>query len=114
MLRKELRFMISAGDLTKRITIQVNTPVRQADGSRLPVWTNLKPVWSRFITEGGKEFYAAQKLNAEVTAVIQIRYFPGLTTKHRILYRTRVFDILFHNNVGERNEEYLISAKEVV
>jgi len=71
-------------------------------------------VWVKIITEGGREFYAAQKMNAEVTAVFQIRYFPGLTVKHRILYGSRVFNILFINNVGERNEEYLVSAKEVI
>lgn len=106
--------MISAGELTKKITIQVNTPVKQLDGSKKETWTTLKTVWAKIITEGGKEFFTAQKLNAEVNAVFQIRYFSGLTVKHRILYGTRVFDVLYINNVGERNEEYLISAKEVV
>ncbi len=98
--------MISAGELTKKITIQVNNPTKQPNGSKLPVWSNLKTVWSNIVTEGGKEFYTAQKLNSEVTAVFHIRFFSGLTTQHRILYGTRVFDILFVNNVGERNEEY--------
>lgn len=106
--------MISAGNLNKKITIQQNTPIKQPDGSKKENWTTLKIVWSDILQQGAREFYQAQKKHSEVTTVFQIRYFVGLTTKHRILYGTRIFDILGINNVNEANEQYLVSAKEVV
>jgi len=59
-------------------------------------------------------FIKPKKKYAEVTKVFKIRYFSGLETKHRILYGTRIFDILGIDNVDEANEQYLISAKEVI
>jgi len=41
-----------------------------------------------------------------------VRYFPGLTPKHRIKFGDRVFDILGINNVRELNIGLEILAKE--
>lgn len=105
---------ISAGKLNKQIAIQQNQPAEQLDGSEKENWMTLKTVWSDILSQGAREFYQAQKKYAEVTKVFQIRYYSGLTTKHRIQYGTRIFDILGIDNVDEANEQYLISAKEVI
>ncbi|HEY9060951.1 MAG TPA: phage head closure protein [Pseudobacteroides sp.] len=105
---------ISAGELNKRIAIQQNQPVEQLNGSELENWTTLRTVWSDILSQGAREFYQAQKKYSEVTKVFKIRYFAGLTTKHRIQYSGRIFDILGVDNVDEASEQYLISAKEVI
>jgi SPP1 family predicted phage head-tail adaptor len=71
-------------------------------------------VWAGIITTGGKEFYAAQRLHAETTAVIKIRYRTGLLPTMRIKYGERYFDILSINDVDEDHREMLISCREVV
>ena len=70
-------------------------------------------VYAKIITTGGREFYAAQKLNAEVTAVIKLRYIDGITSLMRVKYGSRYFEIFLVNNVDEKNEFILLSCKEV-
>lgn len=101
--------------LNQQITIQTKTTTRGTSGEVIETWTDtLTGIWAGFITTGGREYYAAQKLNAETTAVISMWYVSGITVTNRIKYGTRIFDILHVNNVGEANNELLISAKEVV
>jgi SPP1 family predicted phage head-tail adaptor len=102
-----------AGNLSRRITIQTLTETNTY-GDVVKSWTDERTVWCEIVTTGGGEFYAAQKLNAETTVLFKTRYFRGLTTKHRIKYCGRVYEILSVNDVGERRRELHISAKEVV
>jgi SPP1 family predicted phage head-tail adaptor len=76
--------------------------------------TGLTGLYASVITTGGREFYAAQKLNAEVTAVFKLRYIEGITNLMRVKYGGRYFQIFFVNNVDEKNEYLLLSCKEVV
>lgn len=71
-------------------------------------------LWASMITTGGREFYAAQKLNAETTAVFKLRYQPSITTKMQVKYGSRNFNIMSVNNVDEKFEYLLLSCKEVI
>ncbi len=109
---------MNAGDLRKHITIQSTTKTKDTDGSEINVPVEFASVHASMITTGGKEFYAAQKINAETTAVFKIRYLPGIKTTMQIKYMDagtdRYFDILFINNVDGMNRELLIQCREVV
>jgi SPP1 family predicted phage head-tail adaptor len=107
--------MIRAGELTQRITIQRDSgTVKDSYNQTIPAWTDVATVWAGVITTGGREFFAAQRLNAETSAVFKIRYRTGLDTEKRILWGDRVFGVININDVDARHVEMLISAKEVV
>lgn len=106
--------MLNAGELTKLVSIQAETGVQDTYGQPGGTWSDLTTVFAAIITTGGKEFYAAQKLNAETNAVIKIRYRRGITTRNRIKYGSKVFDILSIVDPLELHEELHISVKEVV
>lgn len=106
--------MINAGDLTRRITIQSKTVTQDTDGAEIVVYSTLATVWAQVITNSGREFYAAQKINAETTAVFRIRYRTGIETTSRVQYGNRYFDILHINDVDERHEEITLLCREVV
>lgn len=99
--------------MTKRITIQADTGSQDAYGQPYGTWTTIATVWGKIITSGGREFYAAQRLNAETTAVVEIRYRTNVTTANRILYNTRKYDILSVVDVEERHIWLQIACKEV-
>ena len=105
---------MEAGKLNRRISIQSKVITADADGYPTETWTTVNSPMANIITTGGKEFYAAQKLNAETSCLFCIRYQTGVTVKNRVLYGTRTFDILSVNNVNEANVELQISAKELV
>lgn len=97
------------------ITIQQNSgTTTDSFGQQVELWTDVFSTFAAMITTGGREYYAAQKLNAETTAVFKIWYQAGITTLMRIKYGERYFNILSANDVDEKHEYILISGKEVV
>jgi SPP1 family predicted phage head-tail adaptor len=115
--------MVNPGELKHRIDIQQEVQKTDAEENLVyDTYNNpdmetadfLSDVWVSMITTGGREFYAAQKLHAETSAVFKMRYQPGVTTKMWVMYGSRRFDILSVNNVNEKFEWLLLSCKEVV
>lgn len=77
---------MQSGKLDKLIEIQ-QTPIRQAEGGEpAPEWEALAQVWAELVDQRGREFYAAQQVNAETTAVFRIRKRTDLNAKMRIRY----------------------------
>lgn len=105
---------MEAGKLNKRITIQANALTRDTNGAEVDSWTTVATVWAAITTDAGREFYAAQKINAETTAVMRIRYRAGLNPRMRVLYAGKYFNILHINNVNEANKEILLLCREVI
>jgi SPP1 family predicted phage head-tail adaptor len=105
--------MISAGELNKQIIIQAKTITRNTYNEPIAVWEDLATPWANIITTGGKEYYAAQKLNAETSAVFKIRY-RRISTLNRIKYGNRIFEILSISDPEEKHFELLLSCKEVI
>lgn len=77
-------------------------------------WDDFKTVWAAIDPVSGREFYAAEQSQSEVSHKLRCRYFPGVKTEMRILFGSRKFKILSVINWREANEEYLIMAKELV
>lgn len=106
--------MTPAGKRNRRVTIQRKTVASDADGYDTETWATYKSAMAWIQTMTGREFYSAQKLNAETQALFIVNYVSGITTKDRVLYGTRVFEILSVNNPNEGNAELQIACKEVV
>jgi SPP1 family predicted phage head-tail adaptor len=110
--------MKNPGKYKHLIDIQQNTAKSDNAGQKAPAsWSNvtgLTSLWASITTTGGKEFYTAQRTNAEITTLIELRYIAGITAKMRVKYGSRAFDIIYSNNVDEKNETWLLSCKEVV
>ena len=100
-----------------KIDIQKNTATVNEMGQKAPPSyanvTGLTGLWAKMITTGGRELYAAQKINAETEVVFKLRYIAGITTKMFVKYGDRLFNILLVNNIDEKNEWLLLSCKEV-
>ena len=96
------------------ITFQQQESGVDSYGQPLESWTDAITRSAEKITTSGREFYAAQKLNAETSAVFKLWYEPGIDVKMRIKQGDKYFNILSLNNVNEQNQFLLISAKEVI
>lgn len=106
---------MGAGKYNKRITIQSKTTTYNSYNEPIETWADKTTIWSAITTTGGSEFYAAQKLNVETSAVFTIRFINGITALDRIKYGSKIYEILGSpNNLNGKNKELQISAKEVV
>lgn len=102
------------GELNRQITIQKRQIAHDAGGYESETWVTHSERWASVITAGGGEFFAAQRINAETTAVFKIRYLSSINTGMRIKMGNRIFNILFLNDVNGQRKELSIAAKEVV
>jgi SPP1 family predicted phage head-tail adaptor len=83
------------------VTIQEAVESTNGVGETVETWTTLDEVWASIEPISGREFQAVQQIAAETTHKVTIRYLAGVTPKHRVLFGSRVFDILAVRNVEE-------------
>ena len=106
---------MEAGKLNRKITLQIKTVIFDTDGYRTETWADVATVWAEMITTGGKELYAAQRMNDETNAVFRIRYRSDLNADMRLKLGDRIFAILPPlNDVNGKRVEMLITAKELL
>ena len=110
--------MIDPGKMRHRVIFQSFTGAvdsfgdpQQNDDSQ---WEAVAILWAAIDPVSGKEFYAAQQSQSEVTHKVRCRYWPGLTTAMRIKYGSRLFKIISILDWEERHESLLIMCKELV
>ena len=107
--------MIRAGELNRMITFRRKTISYNSLNEQVESWADAATVAAGVMTTGGREFYAAQKVNAETSAVFKIRFNRFVNAMMRVKYENRVYEIIPPiNDVGGKHTELLISAKEVV
>lgn len=102
----------SAGRLNRRIQIQVRSQSSDDYAQQLVSWSTVITCWARIRQLGGRELVTAQTIKAESTHEIEIRYRPGITAEHRIVYQGRVFNILNTTDPDTSHTSLLISCSE--
>lgn len=110
--------MIDPGKMRHRIEFEeyIGEPDGYGDPQLLidDNWGCVATVWAAINPISGREFYAAEQSQSEVTHKVICRYRAGLRNDMRIKYGDRVFKILSIINWEERCESLLIMAKELV
>lgn len=97
--------MPSASRLTERVTIQGKTETRTDTGGVEEAWSDLTARWARTWGATGQEKIAAAS-GATMTRHFCIRYYPTLTTKHRVLFRGQSYNVTFVNHIQAEGVTY--------
>lgn len=106
--------MIAAGKLNRRIIIEQVTETRDEMGGVIQTWATFATVWAEFVSQTGREFFAAKQVNAALEAIIRIRYIAGVTAKMRVKYGTRVFNLVAPPvDVNEAHVELKLLCEEL-
>lgn len=109
--------MIAAGKLNKRITIEqsaAGSPSQDAYGEPSVSWITFKEVWAEIGPIQGREFWARQQVQSEVTVRVRIRYLQGVTSAMRVVYGTRILSIENVIDPREGHEELQLMCSEGV
>ena len=106
--------MIECGKYDKRVAVQQATKTRDAHGGEVETWTTCKTWWCRIRVTGGGEKYVNQQTTAEATHYLEGRYVSGVKPTMRVLYGSRVFNILLAQDFDERHETLKLFCKELV
>lgn len=110
--------MIDPGKMRHRITFQTFDGTSDGYGDPLDAddahWPDVVTTWAAIDPISGREFYAAEQSQSEVTHKVRLRYRPGITTAMRISWQGRKLKILSVIDWEERHESLLLMCKELV
>lgn len=101
------------GVLNRQITIQQYTATRDSYGGEVQTWADLATVWAKKAHRTSREFFAAQKTNAETTDMFIIRFRSGITTKMRVTFDGKTYDISGADDPDGNRRELQILCIEV-
>lgn len=103
---------IEAGKLKHKVQVQSASEAADATGQLISTWST-DSIRSAFVRPvNGREFFDAAQVQSDVTHEVTMRHFTGLTTSHRLLFRSRVLNIRSIINMDEHNEMFKIMCKE--
>ena len=103
-----------AGSMRHRIRIEAPTETQRPDGSVIRIWHTFLSAWASIEPLTGREHFAAEREQADVSHRIRMRFAPGITHKMRISFASRIFEIESVINVGERNRELILMCRESI
>jgi SPP1 family predicted phage head-tail adaptor len=110
--------MLQSGKLRYLVAIEQKTSAKDGFGAPQELWNTVCQVYAGFETLSGQELFAAQKINADVTHRITIRYRAGIVADMRVNWtdtregRNRIFDILAPMDPTQGREKLQLLAVE--
>lgn len=107
MLAYRLRHRVSIQEL---VEVQDTTTGAVTRGWE-DVYTNVP---AEVLTGPGKEFVQSGATQGEITARINMRWFDGLTQKHRIVWDTKIFNIVSIETDMTGRQEYRLKCSSGV
>ena len=103
-----------AGKLRHRVQVQSDTVTIDAAGGHSHAFSTVATRWASIEPQGGREFIEAGRVDADVTHIVKMRHYSGLTPQHRLMYGSRVLNIANVVNMDERNRETVVMCREDV
>lgn len=85
--------MIHSGSMRERVTIQKPVEQQSSFGETTLTWEDEGTVYASVMGVRASDYFAAQQAGVLVTHRIRIRFFPGLTHQHRLIWRGRTMEI---------------------
>jgi SPP1 family predicted phage head-tail adaptor len=104
-----------SGPLRKRVTLQSQSITQDSHGAPVASWVEEAVVWASITPMTGTEFFAAAARGEEKPVRVMIRYssdVESIDSTWRVVYGTRVFNILSIINVKERDEMLALACIE--
>lgn len=104
---------MQAGKLRHRITIQEPVVARNGFNEAITTWSAVATVWASVEPLSGREFFAAEHVQSEITHRIRVRYRAGIAPTMRVVFNGRYLMIESVINYGERNTDLQLMCREM-
>lgn len=103
-----------AGNLRQRVTIQDKQATRDSFGEEVITWVELATVWAAVEPLRGREFLDGQMATAEVTTRIRIRHRDDIKPEMRVVFGTKIYDVLSIIHLEERERQDHLMCQEII
>lgn len=104
---------MDAGRLRQRVTIQEPVTARNGFGEAITAWTTVAMVWASVEPLSGREFFAAEHVQSEITHRVRVRYRAGIAPTMRVVFNGRHLMIEAVINYGERGTDLQLMCREM-
>jgi len=101
--------------LKHKIIIQEYVDSIDSSGGPMGTWKNYLTRYASVVPLNGSEFFVSQQLTVDITVRIRLRYdtlAATITSKHRVLWGARNYDISTVINPKESNREIVLMCSE--
>lgn len=107
---------MQAGQLRHKLDIETELNIQDTYGQPTQEWVVFLPgLWAAIEPLTGREYYAAQQVNAEISHRIKIRYKSGITPNMRVKFGVaRYFNIVSVIDIKEAHRELHLMCTEVI
>ena len=103
-----------AGKLRHRLLLRSNTPAYDANGQPVDSYTAVATVWGSVSPLDGRETEFANKVTAEATHVVVIRYNSNVDTEYQITHDSRTLQVVSIVNKDDRDIQQTVLCKELL
>lgn len=105
---------MQAGRLRERVAIQAASVTQNTSGEEIPNWATETTAWAQIQQGSISERFSASagQRASEITHTVRMRYRTDITPKKRLLWGTRVFEILGQMDPDGRTATLLVMCKE--
>lgn len=104
---------VTVGDMRERVTLQAATDTTDAIGGLVRSWTDVATVWARVEEMSAREQYHREQIQSSANFAVTIRYRADVTTKNRVIWRGRRFEIVGRPNLDERRRFMRLACEEL-
>ncbi len=101
---------MKAGALDRRAMLQRKTVVYDDYGGEIEAWAELATVSAQVVQQSGREFLAAQQIQADQRVLFRLRWIEGVTVLDRVSYGGRLHNIQDVKELGRREGVELMTV----
>jgi len=102
-----------ASSANKRLTVQADTPVSDGEGGFTHSWSTIGTYWAELSPMRAEQKFKYKSVQVEATHYVKFRGEIDINENHRILYGTRIFEILTVEDIRERGFKKFVVCNEV-
>ena len=84
---------VSASQLRHKITLQARQETRSPYGEVSIEWADIASVWAHVAPQSGRDYFAAQQVQSEVSTRVTIRYRDDVDATMRVTHRGKTYGI---------------------
>jgi len=106
---------MQSGQLRTPVVIQEPTKTREADGQVTYTFDTVRTTWAAVLTNVSDQVDEDEGIIEKDRFTLRMRWMPDiiLTTEYRLLYGSKVWQIIGTENVRDRDRELLVDVEEV-
>lgn len=108
------KFRINVGSYRHIVVFQKMSSLQDSYGENDDDWIDVLKTRAGIYPISGREFFAAETVNSEVSHKVHTRYVKGITPDMRVKFGDRFFKIVSVINFQEKNVELQLLCKELI